>query len=270
MADVKKKEGEEVNQEQKASPKPDAKTKTAPEKEVKKPEAPKKPIPAKDIKKPAPQAKVPQPAKEKDLLQNTERMEDKSKYKCLIIDDDNWNHRIINQYLQKYKIETFDAEKGFEGLNIAVNEDIDLIFLDLVLPDVAGGVILEVLRNLDVTKDIPIVVLSANIDVGIIKLAHSYNVKHFISKPYKEEIVIDKVRNIFYHTLLHDAATLVVQKQVVGESMLMTAFKTDEDTPKKLIQDMEKLNIVKSAGSADNYTVLIKSVSEVDALILNV
>jgi response regulator RpfG family c-di-GMP phosphodiesterase len=266
MADVKKKEGEEVKQEQKSAPTKETKPKPAPAATN---NTEKKTV-AKEIKKPASTPKAPQPAADKDLLQNTDRMKGKSKYKCLIIDDDNWNHRIINQYLQKYKIQTYDAEKGFEGLNIAVNEDIDLIFLDLVLPDVAGGVILEVLRNLDVTKEIPIVVLSANIDISIIKLAHSYNVKHFISKPYKEEIVIDKVRNIFYHTLLHDAATLVVQKQVVGESMLMTAFKTDEDTPKKLIQDMEKLNIVKSTGSADNYTVLIKSISEVDALILNV
>jgi PleD family two-component response regulator len=128
----------------------------------------------------------------------------KASYKCLVIDDDNWNYRIISRYLTKYKMETLYADSGYEGLIAAINNDVDLIFLDLVLPDVPGSDLLQLLRKIRYTREIPIVVLSANIEVNLIKLARKYDVKDFVSKPYKESTIVDKLRNIFFDDPIFD------------------------------------------------------------------
>ncbi len=128
----------------------------------------------------------------------------KSSYKVLIVDDDNWNYRIISRYLQKYNMETIYTDCGYEGLIAAVNKQPDLIFLDLVLPDINGVHALQLLKKFDITKDIPIVVLSANIEVGTIVLAKQYRVTEFISKPYKETTIVEKLRKIFYDDPIFD------------------------------------------------------------------
>lgn len=209
------------------------------------------------------------PAKPDNEVQKKEgdELTNKKNKRCLIIDDDTWNHRIISQYLQKYDIETLDSETGFEGLNIAVNERPDLLFLDLVLPDIQGGTILEVLKNLDVTKDIPIVILSANINVNIIKLANQYGIREFISKPYKEDLVIEKVRKIFFDTLIRDAAITVVQKQFATETILRNALNIDSDTAKKLLKKLIGLQILNKTDDTEKPEVAIKTISELEPII---
>jgi CheY-like chemotaxis protein len=187
--------------------------------------------------------------------------------RCLIIDDDSWNHRIISQYLQKYNFETLSAESGFEGLNIAVNKRPNMIFLDLVLPDIQGDTILEVLKNLDITKEIPIVILSANINVNIIKLANQYGIREFISKPYKEELVIEKVRKIFFDTLIRDAAITVVQKQFATETILRNALNIDSDTAKKLLIKLIGLQILNKTDDDEKPEVAIKTISEIEPIL---
>jgi DNA-binding response OmpR family regulator len=53
------------------------------------------------------------------------------------------------------------SNKGLDGLNIAYNQNIDLIVTDLSLPDIDGVDIIKRLRDNDKTKYLPIIVLTA-------------------------------------------------------------------------------------------------------------
>lgn len=128
----------------------------------------------------------------------------KPSYRSLVIDDDNWNWRILSRYLEKYNIDTLYADSGYEGLIAAINHEIDLIFLDLVLPDIQGKELLQLLRKIRYTKEIPIIILSANIELPIIKLAREYDINHFVSKPYKETTIVERLRNIFFEDPIFD------------------------------------------------------------------
>jgi len=129
---------------------------------------------------------------------------DKSCENALIIDDDNWNYRIISRYLNNYNIKTNYAEKALEGLANAVNNKPDLILLDLVLPELSGIYVLKTLKLIESTKDIPVLILSGNIDVDTIRLTKKYGAKDFISKPYKESTILEKLKVIFPHDRIFD------------------------------------------------------------------
>ena len=128
----------------------------------------------------------------------------KTSYRVLVIDDDNWNYRIVSRYLMKYQMETIFTDCGFEGIIAALNRKPDLIFLDLVLPDIQGVHVLQLLRKIDITKNIPIIILSANIERSVINLAKQYRVTEFISKPYKETTIVEKLKKIFYDDPIFD------------------------------------------------------------------
>ena len=81
--------------------------------------------------------------------------------RVLVIDDETVVGTILRYALDVDGHETVVAGDGSTGIEMAHSEHPDLIVLDLMMPDVTGYDVLEVLRADDETKDLPIVVLTA-------------------------------------------------------------------------------------------------------------
>lgn len=80
--------------------------------------------------------------------------------KILIVDDE---EAILLMYSEKLKTaghEILTANDGKEGLKIAQKEKPDLIFLDIIMPQVNGLDVLKELKNNPDTKDIPVFLLT--------------------------------------------------------------------------------------------------------------
>lgn len=80
--------------------------------------------------------------------------------KVLIIDDE---EAILLMYSEKLKTaghEVLTANDGEEGLKIAQKQKPDLIFLDIIMPQVNGLDVLKELKNNPDTKDIPVFLLT--------------------------------------------------------------------------------------------------------------
>lgn len=122
----------------------------------------------------------------------------------LVIDDDSWNHRIVNKYLSRYNINTKSTLTAFEGIAYAINKKPDIIFLDIILPDMKGTYVIKLLKMIDVTKDIPVLILSGNMEPDIIRYTKDFGAVGFISKPYKESIIIEKLKEVFPREVIFD------------------------------------------------------------------
>ena len=83
--------------------------------------------------------------------------------RILLIDDNISDTRLLRRLFQaRHHYFTVDeAHSGAEALQAIENALPDLIVLDLILPDVPGEKLLETLRAMPHTRDIPVVVLSA-------------------------------------------------------------------------------------------------------------
>ena len=81
--------------------------------------------------------------------------------RVLVIDDETVVGTILRYALDVDGHETVVAGDGSTGIEMAHSEHPDLIVLDLMMPDVTGYDVLDVLRADDETKDLPIVVLTA-------------------------------------------------------------------------------------------------------------
>lgn len=79
----------------------------------------------------------------------------------LLVDDEPDCHALVEAILRAWEgselISAFDAQ---EGLTLAVNRLPDLILLDLLLPDCTGAEVLEQLRGNELTRSIPVIVVS--------------------------------------------------------------------------------------------------------------
>ncbi len=114
----------------------------------------------------------------------------------LIIDDDSWIHRLLSKYLVSYGFHPISSTDPFEGIGMAVKEKPDLIFLDVLMPELNGDKVLRILRAIDVTANTPILILSANLNKDIIKLMMSGKASGFVSKPFTHEVLIGKIKEV--------------------------------------------------------------------------
>lgn len=82
------------------------------------------------------------------------------KHKILLIEDDPF---LIKMYQDKFVLEGFEvlvAEDGKVGLKMALEEDISLVILDLLIPQLQGIELLKKLRESEKGKLLPVVVLT--------------------------------------------------------------------------------------------------------------
>ena len=80
--------------------------------------------------------------------------------KILVIEDDKFYQRIYDAKLKKEGYETYIADNGLVGIELAKKHLPDLILLDLVMPQMDGFETLKKLREDPQTKDIKVIVAS--------------------------------------------------------------------------------------------------------------
>lgn len=119
-------------------------------------------------------------------------------YSTLIVDDDIWMQRILSKSLQSYGFKkTLLASNGFEAIALAVEHLPNLIILDIMMPDLSGLQTLKVLKAIKITRQIPILMVSALSDAENLGHAVRNGSAGFISKPFTRATIYDKLVEVF-------------------------------------------------------------------------
>ena len=99
----------------------------------------------------------------------------------LIVEDDITTNEAICEYMQSAGHTTFSAFDGEQGLKIVKERPIDLVILDIMLPKITG---LEVLKELRVQSQIPVLMLTALDDESIQASSFDEEADDYITKPF--------------------------------------------------------------------------------------
>lgn len=102
--------------------------------------------------------------------------------KVLVVDDIKMNQIIIQQMLRKYEIEPAIASNGIEGLELASNNEYDIVFMDCRMPVMDGFEATKKLRSLGYT--LPIIALTAGTTKEERELCIESGMDDILSKPY--------------------------------------------------------------------------------------
>ncbi|RFB12669.1 DNA-binding response regulator [Bacillus sp. HNG] len=110
--------------------------------------------------------------------------------RILIIEDDQEISRLLSVILEKSHMEPVAAYSGTEGLLQLQNNTFDLILLDLMLPGKSGE---ELLKEIRETSSIPIIVISAKVDIENKVQVLKMGADDYITKPFHQEEVMARV-----------------------------------------------------------------------------
>ena len=97
---------------------------------------------------------------------------------------------VITKTLKPLDIEVITAVNGQEGIEKAEKEKPDLILLDATMPVMDGIEVLAALKANPATKDIPVVMLSADFGKDNAERATQLGALKFISKPFTGDALV--------------------------------------------------------------------------------
>ena len=100
----------------------------------------------------------------------------------LAVDDTPSNLDILIDLLSEYDV--IDATSGEEALEIVKDEKIDLILLDIMMPEMDGYEVCKRLKSDEKTKDIPIIFITGKTDEESIIKAYEYGGSDYVTKPF--------------------------------------------------------------------------------------
>ncbi|MCP4311685.1 MAG: PAS domain S-box protein [Bacteroidetes bacterium] len=122
---------------------------------------------------------------------------ERSSPKILVVDDESYNIELLDFILQKEGYETDSASGGLIALEKARTEQFSLILLDLVMPEMDGYEVIKILKQDPVTRDIPVIFISANMDESSYIKGIELGALDYFRKPYNRYELVLKIRNYY-------------------------------------------------------------------------
>lgn len=119
------------------------------------------------------------------------------KGRILIVDDKKINRFILaGMFEEDYDI--IEVADGKEAITVIEQEKeaLSVILLDIIMPKVDGFAVLRYMEENHLFDLVPVVLVTMNGSKDNIRRAYEYNIADFIQKPFDEEIVKRRVKNI--------------------------------------------------------------------------
>lgn len=111
--------------------------------------------------------------------------------RILIVEDDDSIRDILSYSLNDEGYKIYEASNGTDGLEVVKKKDIDLIILDLMLPDMSG---FNICKRISAEYRIPIIMLTARNDIVDKVLGLELGADDYITKPFDIREVVARVK----------------------------------------------------------------------------
>ncbi len=114
----------------------------------------------------------------------------------LIVDDDESIARVIGSYLRQSGYEVVSVVNATSALETLQRRTIDLLILDIMLPDGDGWRIVDTIRRDSKLNHLPIMILSAKIEDADKIYGLQLGADDYVTKPFNPQLVVAKVQRM--------------------------------------------------------------------------
>ncbi|HPI27884.1 MAG TPA: PAS domain S-box protein [Candidatus Marinimicrobia bacterium] len=171
--------------------------------------------------------------------------------KVLIVDDNNESRSLLESFLNRHDYQVFSAVNGKLALDILENNSIDLIISDILMPEMDGYMLCNIVKSDPRWKDIPLIFYSATFtsrqdEIFALKLGAS----RFIRKPVESDLFLNIIQE-------------VLQNRIEGSlEIAYPRFQDEKDAFKlyseRIIKKLEK-NVSELEESEEHYRAIFEN-----------
>ena len=102
----------------------------------------------------------------------------------LVVDDDPANRDVLSRRLERLGHSVLSATTGIEAVEMLSTRPVDLVLLDLMMPEMNGYEVLEYRKDDSVLRDIPVIMISANDEVESVVECITMGADDYLPKPF--------------------------------------------------------------------------------------
>lgn len=144
----------------------------------------------------------------------------------LIIEDDITIRQGLTFYLEQENFKIINVEFASDAIKTINNNHIDLILLDVNLPDMDGFELFKMIKKI---KDIPIIFLTANdLEVSIVR-GLDMGADDYITKPFKARELVSRIKNVLRRVNNNQDNNLIKIRDIVIDLKQAKVFKNNVD-----------------------------------------
>lgn len=138
------------------------------------------------------------------------------KLNSLIIDDDASFRVFLRKMVENHNSLTLAgiAENGEHAIELLRTKNIDLIFLDVQMPDMSGFEVLDTVKNIEPTQ---IIITSGSSAHGV--KAFDYGITDYLVKPFKKERFDEAINRVLSNTNRSQYTTTLINR-ILGKVLL--------------------------------------------------
>lgn len=127
----------------------------------------------------------------------------------LVVEDEKKMQDIIVEYLQKGGHTCFAADDGVDALMLLKNNPMDLMILDIMMPQLDGFSVCRIAREM---SNLPIIMLTAKSDEEDKLKGYEYGADDYMTKPFSPRVLLAKTNALLRRLLANPADTLSAGK----------------------------------------------------------
>lgn len=167
-------------------------------------------------------------------LNENSSIKDSKRYKILIVDDEYVNQRVLEGYLSNLSQYILKASTGKQALEIIEkNEDLDLVIIDMMIPDLLGYEICNIIRKKYSIFELPILIMTADNRPENLVISFESGANDYLRKPFNKYELLSRVNTLLtLKDSVEEALMLAKQVAVANERIETLNFKNNESTKK--------------------------------------
>ncbi len=119
----------------------------------------------------------------------------------LIVEDENILREIMKDYLLEEGYRVIEAVDGKQAISLFQEYEVDLILLDIMLPDLDGWSVCKRIRK---TSNVPIIILTARSDEDDTLLGFELGADDYVTKPYSPPILLARAKRLLESRPIHE------------------------------------------------------------------
>lgn len=132
----------------------------------------------------------------------------------LVVDDYPMNRMKLSRVLQQQGHTTAQAENGREALTLLRAKPFDVVLLDIMMPEMDGHQVLEIMKTDNELREIPVIVISAVEDVESAVRCIEMGAEDYISKPFNPVFLKARLSASLRRKKLRDLEKVYLQQEI--------------------------------------------------------
>jgi len=164
----------------------------------------------------------------------------------LIVDDEPINRLLLKKTLTIKGYRTQQAKDGKEALSLIAKEQPDIILLDVMMPEISGFEVCNIIKSSEATKNIPVILVTALNSREDIKTGVQNGADEFITKPVDTNELLVRIKSLLKIKTLNE---FMERDEVLSEKIESFSWEFNQknrhtsENIKKLLNTIIKVNL---------------------------